>query len=218
MEAEGWCLWFPLPAAQRAVKSIARVTSCPAQPSEHYYFINLMSSPPQLIQLQYCRNNFLQLLEEVRTSEARRALPSPPCSQWAAIPKAASRFAKSLIPFSSSSQGCMKSSSHEKKTTTSYYHQTLQNPRATEQGLDEEVTSPSQTRKCHIASADAGGCCQASGVVDHSPFSLCTRLPRMLGLLLPRVTTCTACCSLCLCHPSTVVPLALIQEGAFMGC
>lgn len=106
-----------------------------------------------------------------------------------------------------------------KKTTTSYYyHQTLQNPRATKQGLDKVVTSPYQTWKCHIALANAGGCCQASGVADHSPFSLCTRLPWMLGLLLPRVTTCTACCSLCLCHPSIVVPPALVQEGAFMGC
>lgn len=130
LEAEGWCPWFPLPGAQLAGESIARAISCPAQPKEDYGFINLMSSPPQLIQFQYCRNNFSLLPEEEQTSEARGALPSPPCSQWAAIPKAARRFAKSLILSNSYSQGCRKSSSR-KKTTSYYYHQTLQNPRAT---------------------------------------------------------------------------------------
>lgn len=48
-----------LPDAQLAGKSTARALSCPAQLTEHYYFIHLMSSPP-LIQLQYRRNNFLQ--------------------------------------------------------------------------------------------------------------------------------------------------------------
>lgn len=114
-EAEGRCPRFPLPDAQLAAKSTAGAISCPAQPTEHNYFINLMSSPPHLIQLQYCRNNFSLLPEEEQTSEARRALPSPPCSQWAAIPKAARRFAKSLIPSKSYSQGCIKSRSHTKK-------------------------------------------------------------------------------------------------------
>lgn len=41
--------------------------------------INLMSSPPRLIQLQYCRNNFPLLPKEKQTSEARRALPSLLC-------------------------------------------------------------------------------------------------------------------------------------------
>lgn len=42
MQAEGWCPWFPCPDAQQA----ARAVSCPAQPTEHCDFINLLSSPP----------------------------------------------------------------------------------------------------------------------------------------------------------------------------
>ena len=77
MEAEGRRPWFHLPDAQLAGRSAARAISCPAQPTE-LYFIKLVLSPPQLIQLQYCRNNFWLLPEEEQTSEAGGALPSAP--------------------------------------------------------------------------------------------------------------------------------------------
>lgn len=68
-----------LPDAQLAAKGIARAKSCLAQSTEHHYFIHLLSPPPCLTQLQYCRKNLLQLPEEEQTSETRRAFPSPPC-------------------------------------------------------------------------------------------------------------------------------------------
>lgn len=179
--------------------------------SAHRALLFHLVSPPPLIQLQYCINNFLQLPREEQTSEARRALPSPPRSQWAAGTKAGRRFAKSLILSNSYSQGCIKSSSHKKPNQLLVSSNPFKIPWQLEQGLDEAVSS-SQTQKCRSASADGSRCCQASGGVDHSPLPLCTQLASppsyypdhmLLPLLVPS---------------RIVVPLALIQAGAFMGC
>lgn len=119
-----------LPGAQLAGKSAARALLCPAQLTEHSYLIHLVSPPP-LIQLQYCTNNFLQLPREEQTSEARRALPSPPRSQWAAGTKAGRRFAKSLILSNSYSQGCIKKQLTQKNRPVISIIKPFQNPMAT---------------------------------------------------------------------------------------